>query len=84
MKNGKEIVLNYCKNIKIHDIEHLKNCLDNEYLIEQGKYDELAGCPSNYGLDDYVGLCEREDVGKDYHKQEEQCERCWKLALGIS
>lgn len=41
----------------------------------------LNGCPSTYGLDDYVGLCEEEDVGQYFKKQNLQCLNCWKKAL---
>lgn len=83
MSSGKEVVLSYCQNIQTHDIDHLQNCLDNERLIKEGNYEQLSGCPSNYGLDDHVGLCEIEDVGQDYKKQSEQCLKCWKQALDV-
>lgn len=83
MSNGKEIVLNYCKTVKTHDIEHLQHAIENQRYIEKGDYEMLNGCPSTYGLDDHVGLCETEDVGQDYEKQKEQCLKCWKQALGV-
>lgn len=83
MSNGKETVLHYCKTVKTHDIEHLEKAIENQRYIKKGEYDMLNGCPSAYGLDDHVGLCEIEDVGQDYKKQSEQCLKCWKNALEV-
>lgn len=81
MKKNKEIILHYCDTVKTHDIDHLQDALENKRYIENKEYEMLNGCPSNYGLDDHVGLCEIEDVGHDIKKQTEQCLKCWKQAL---
>jgi CspA family cold shock protein len=74
-------ILNYCNQFSIYSIEHIENAIKNKSLIEQGKYNILNGCPSSYGLDEYVGLCETEKEIKR-EAQRSQCERCWKKALG--
>lgn len=84
MSNEKEIILKYCKTVKTHDIEHLEKSIENARYIENGQYEMLNGCPSAYGLDDHVGLCEIENVGQDYKLQSEQCLKCWKQVLGVS
>lgn len=81
MSEKRELILNYCKTLQTHDVEHLQSAIENQRLIEKGEYDMLNGCPSTYGLDDYVGLCEEEDVGQDFKKQNLQCLNCWKKAL---
>lgn len=82
MKSGKEIILEYCDNVKTHDIDHLQSCLDNANDIRANKYleYELSGCPSSYGLKEWDGLCFEEEV-KGYKAQCEQCKRCWIQAL---
>jgi hypothetical protein len=80
--SAKETVLHYCRTVQTHDIHHLQNCLDNEKLIEKCEYRQMSGCPSSYGLDNHVGLCEIEAVGDDIKKGMDQCEACWKQALG--
>lgn len=79
---SKDIILNYCKAVKTHDINHLQNALDNERCITYEEYDKMSGCPSNFGLDSYIGLCEIEVVDS-LGKQEQQCLKCWKQALGV-
>jgi hypothetical protein len=81
LENGKEIILNYCKTVKTHDIDHLQSSIENVWYIEKNDYEMLNGCPSTYGLDDYVGFCEIENVGQEWEKQKEQCLKCWKNAL---
>lgn len=83
MSNGKENVLNYCSQFSSYSIEHMENALENKKLIEQEKYEDLNGCPSSYGLDEFNGLCFEETLGEDYSEQSQQCERCWKKALGV-
>jgi len=82
MKTGKDVILNYCETIKTHDIEHLQNCLDNEKDIKNGDLSILAGCPMNFGLDDFEGLCEKEDV-HGWQAQSLQCYNCWRQALEL-
>lgn len=83
MSNGKEVILNYCKTVQTHDIDHLQSAIENTKYIEKGEYHMLNGCPSTYGLDDFVGLCEIEDVGQDWERQSKQCLSCWKKALEV-
>lgn len=82
MSNGKDTILKYCNQFSIYSVEHMENAIENSRLIEQGKYGELNGCPSNYGLDDFKGLCFEEEV-EGNEAQLEQCERCWKKALDL-
>ena len=78
---GKNTILNYCKQFSMSSAEHIENCIENKRHIENGELSKLIGCPSNFGLDEFAGLCEEEDVGNDYKLQCEQCEKCWKKAL---
>lgn len=84
MSSGKELVLEYCAAIQTHDIDHLQSCIDNERDIKSGKYLqsgwELSGCPSSYGLPEFLGLCFEEEI-KGYKEQCEQCRTCWREAL---
>lgn len=79
---SKDIILKYCTQFNDASIEHIANCIDNKWLIEQERYIELNGCPSSYGLDDFDGLCFVEKV-EGNEAQLDQCERCWKEALGV-
>lgn len=83
MKRGKDIILEYCSTVQTHDIDHLQNAIDNERTIKNDEYEDLSGCPMNYGLDNYEGLCEtRDDYEKlSYKEQCEMCNKCWKQAL---
>lgn len=85
--SSKEDVLKYCNTFKNVDLEHIGNALENAKLINKGEYRYLNGCPSSFGLDDYVGICE-EDMEVDYaslnpRQQFDVCEACWKRALGV-
>jgi hypothetical protein len=81
METGKETILNYCKQFSESSIDHIQNCLDNKGMIEKGEYKYLEGCPSSFGLDHFEGLCcEEQEDGLE--SQYEQCEECWKMALG--
>jgi hypothetical protein len=82
LSNGKDIILKYCSQYTESSLEHIQNAIDNKRLIEQGRYSELSGCPSSYGLDDFNGLCFEEKV-EGNKEQYEQCERCWKKALNV-
>lgn len=81
---SKEAVLAYCSQYSRSSIEHMEQAIENKRLIEQGRYSELSGCPSNFGIDDHVGLCEIEET-VDYTENQkmDMCERCWKQALGV-
>lgn len=63
----------------------MQNALENMVYIKEEKYENLNGCPSSYGLDDYLGLCYEEGAEgyEAYDAQLEQCKRCWKRALGV-
>jgi hypothetical protein len=98
MKTGKEIIMNYCKNVQCHDIDHLSNCEDvliELRKVDKGKefeYTNVDVCPSSYGLDDFVGTCqlskENEDTydclaNTDWDKMCEFCQKCWLQALNL-
>lgn len=83
MSNGKEIILTYCRKVETHDIDHLQSAIENQRYIENEEYHLLNGCPITYGLDDYIGLCEIENVGRDWAKQSKQCLDCWTQALQV-
>ena len=84
---SKEKVLEYCKRFTMPDLSHIENAIDNARMIEKGEYKYLNGCPSAYGLDDYVGICEEMKDGEyealGMAEQENVCEACWKRALGV-
>lgn len=84
MSNGKETVLKYCGQFSAPSVEHMEQALENKRFIERGEYKYLNGCPSNFGLDDHIGLCEIKDTD-DYTEPQKMnmCERCWKQALGV-
>lgn len=69
---NKDKVINYCKNTCSVDEAHLENAKHNLNVIN-GLDSEFEGCPSNYGLTDYQGLCR--DYGDDY------CNECWNKVL---
>lgn len=81
---SKNKIIEYCKELGKIDTKHIEEAVENKRLIEAGKYRELNGCPQNFGLDDYVGLCEIEKEPKSYQDELNQCERCWKKALNIN
>lgn len=70
--SNKDKVINYCKNVCSVDESHLENAKHNLAVIN-GLDSEFEGCPSNYGLTEYEGLCE------DY--DDNCCEECWRKAL---
>jgi len=84
MKTGKEIILDYCENIKTGDIDHLQACIDIRESLKRNFIDKtylLSHCPSTFGLDKFIGECEKESVGIDSKEQIKQCELCWDRAL---
>lgn len=82
MSNRKETILKYCSQFSSVTIEHMENAIENKKLIEEGRYRELNGCPSSFGLEDYEGLCETEETDNYTNKQKmDMCERCWNKAL---
>lgn len=81
---SKEKVLAYCGQFSRSTVEHMEESIENKRLIEQERYRELNGCPSNFGLDEHVGLCETEETDEYTEPQKmDMCERCWKQALGV-
>ena len=84
MSSEREIILNYCKTVETNDIEHLQNAIENARYIKDSDYKMMNGCPSTYGLDEHVGLCEIEETD-DYKEPQktDMCNRCWKQVLGI-
>jgi hypothetical protein len=84
LSNQKEVILNYCKTIETHDVDHLQDAIENARYIKNGEYKMMNGCPCNYGLDDHIGLCEIEETD-DYTEQQktDMCDRCWKQVLDI-
>jgi len=86
MKTGKEIILDYCDNIKTGDIDHLQACIDiRESLRDKSDINYFYDhCPSAFGLDDFTGDCEIENVGIDSKEQLKQCRKCWDRALNIN
>jgi len=86
MKTGKEIILDYCDNIKTGDIEHLQGCINIRESLRRYENDRnylISYCPSAFGLDDFTGDCEIENVGIDFKEQLKQCEKCWDRALNV-
>ena len=83
MSNGRNRVLNHCSQYSYSDLDYIQSCLDNERAIKEGRYRDLEGCPSSFGLEEFLGLC-YEDTVEDYLEQRNQCEMCWKQALGVS
>jgi hypothetical protein len=61
----------------------MEDAIENKRLIEEGEFRYLNGCPSSYGLDHYVGLCEEEKIIGNV-SQMDQCECCWRKALNVS
>jgi len=84
MKTGKEIILEYCDNIKTGDINHLQACIDIKESLRRNDKDRnylISHCPNAFGLDEYIGECEKENVGIDSKEVLKQCEKCWDRAL---
>jgi len=84
---GKEKITKYCKSVMtVNSSDHVCACEAILHMLMNNKpIREEPLCPSNYGLDDYIGLCklEKEIDVKDWEKQEEQCNRCWDKALKL-
>jgi len=84
MKTGKEIILEYCNNIKTGDIDHLQACIDIRESLRRNDKDKnylISHCPNVFGLDDFIGECEKENVGIDSKEVLKQCEKCWNIAI---
>ena len=86
MKTGKEIILNYCDNIKTGDIDHLQACINiRESLRRNENYRSYLydHCPGAFGLDDFIGDCEIENADIGSKEQLKQCKKCWNRALNM-
>ena len=86
MKTGKEIILNYCDNIKTGDIDHLQACINiRESLRRNENYRSYLydHCPGAFGLDDFIGDCEIENADIGSKEQLKQCKECWNRALNV-
>jgi len=84
MKTNKEIILNYCDNIKTGDIYHLQGCIDIRESLRKDDKDRnylVSHCPGTFGLDNFIGECEKENVSINSKEQLKQCELCWDIAL---
>jgi hypothetical protein len=79
---SKKDILAYCREVAESDMDHIQAAKDNLDMITKGEYRNLIGCPNSFGLDDHVGLCETETV-EGYYAQCNQCEQCWREALGV-
>ena len=85
MKTGKEIILEYCDNIKTGDIDHLQACIDIRESLRRDENDRnylISHCPGEFGLDDFTGDCEIKNV-IDFKEQLKQCKECWNRALNV-
>ena len=85
MKTGKEIILDYCNNIKTGDIDRLQACIDIRESLRKDDKDRnylVSHCPGTFGLDNFIGECEIEnfELGYDSIKQ---CKKCWDKALNV-
>jgi hypothetical protein len=84
METGKEIIMKYCRKTGRQDISHIENCVENLGYLENNEIDKLEGCPSNYGLNYYVGVCERDGLTSTNTSSKElveKCKECWEIAL---
>jgi hypothetical protein len=85
MKTGREVILNYCNKIlNLVDLDHLHACKEVKHGVEGGHIDfliEQRHCPDDYGLENFVGDCEFEEIKSNYKKRLEQCKKCWNRAL---
>lgn len=81
MKTGRDIILEYCKNVSTNDIDYLHGCNDVVLSLErEGVNYHFDHCPSSYGIDNFFnGDCEEHEVSQD--EQDDQCKRCWERAL---
>ena len=86
MKTGKEIILDYCDNIKTGDIDYLQACIDIRESLRRDENDRnylISHCPGAFGLDDFIGDCEIGNVDIGSKEQLKQCVKCWDRALNV-
>jgi len=83
MKTGRDIILEYCKNVSTNDIDYLQGCNDVVLSLErEGVNYHFDHCPSSYGIDNFFdGDCSEHEV--DEKEQDDQCKRCWERALSM-
>lgn len=83
MKTGRDIILEYCKNVSTNDIDYLQGCNDVVLSLERdGVNYHFDHCPSSYGIDNFFnGDCAEHEVSQD--EQDDQCKRCWERALNM-
>lgn len=66
------------------DTSHIEKCINNLNVLKMDNidYNLFEGCPQNFDLEDFIGLCELEEnndiTGNEIYKL---CENCWKKAL---
>lgn len=77
---NKEKILEYCKNYKSDDIYSLM--VRDDIVIglsgENKKMYLLSGCPTSWGLEDFLGICYNKDVIVD---SDSLCMECWDRVL---
>ncbi len=80
---GKDAITYYCKNVKTNDIEYLEEALNNLHVLENNEpIENLMGCPNNYGLEYYEGLCFQDNMEEMSNADKiKLCNECWKKAL---
>lgn len=67
--NNKERMIEFCDTLETHYVDHLENALENLSVLQNGT-GCFVGCPDNYGLEDYKGLCyDNVELGT-YNEQE--------------
>lgn len=87
IKAGKELIIEYCKNIKTNSIEHLEACKEVEGGLAQTLtkdifIDYLDGhCPCNYISDSYKNqIIDECDISQSQIDISD-CLTCWEKAL---
>lgn len=81
---GKDKIFNYCNTLKTHSVDALEVALE---IVSDLKHNKIPQdhCPTSWGLKDgeWIGLCNKEDVGYVYEAQDAQCKKCWEGALAL-
>lgn len=72
-------VLDYCEEISKIDTEHIEQARENLRFLREGRFNELNGCPENFGAKEFTGFCEIKEVPQN--EQGQQCIDCWKAAM---
>lgn len=75
--------LNYKTNFQ--GIDFLMKMENDWHIAQKEDNYNFESCPNNFNcLENFVGLCEKEDAdndSKNYQEKVEQCQNCWKKAL---